>query len=310
MVTGEPIVIAGWRVDTTALQIRQADKVKKLSTRAMAMLEYLACRQGRVVLRQELNAALGAGTEIDDEAIDATFLELREAFGDSARNAKIIETISGTGYRLLGRVTSMSASGVPVSMNPAKLDSSIVGLTAANRSIAVNRLRANEWRLAAFLMILLMIVVAFWLEPWGSRVEPASIEAMKSPLPDKPSIVILPLANPSEDPEQENFVDAMTDDLIKGLSKHPGLFVVARNSILGYKNQKVEIRDVAHTHGVRYVLEGNVRRAGVRLRINVLLIDALSGERIWEETFDGVLDDRARLRDDLIRGIVDQLAPD
>ncbi len=310
MVTGEPIVIAGWLVDTTALQIKQADRVKKLSGSAMAMLEYLACRQGKVVLRQELNEVIGVGTEIGDEAIDATVLELREAFDDSAQNAKIIETISGTGYRLIGRVTSMSANGVPVSTNPKKLESSIVGLTAANRSIAVNRLRANEWRVAAFLMILLMIAVAFWLEPWGRRVEPASIEEMKSPLPDKPSIVILPLSNPSEDPEQENFVDAMTDDLITGLSKHPGLFVIARSSILGYKNQKVEIRDVAHTHGVRYVLEGSVRRAGVRLRINVLLIDALRGDRIWEETFDGVLDDRVRLQDDLTRGIVEQLAPD
>ncbi len=310
MVTGEPIVIAGWLVDTTALQIKQADKVKKLSSSAMAMLEYLACRQGKAVLRQELNEVIGAGTEVSDDAIDATILELREAFGDSARDAKIIETISGKGYRLIGRVTFMATNGVPVATNRKKPDSPIAGLNSVTRSIAVNRLRANEWRLAAFLMILLMIAVAFLMEPWGKWVEPASIEEMKSPLPDKPSIAVLPLSNPSEDLEQEKFIDAMTDELITDLSKHPGLFVVARNSIFGYKNQKVEIRDVAHTHGVRYVLEGSVRRAGVRLRINVLLIDALSGDLIWEETFDGVLDDRVRLQDDLTRGIVEQLVPD
>jgi TolB-like protein/DNA-binding winged helix-turn-helix (wHTH) protein len=309
-VTGEPIVIAGWLVDPTALQIKQADKFNKIDPSAMAVLEYLAGRQGKVVSRQELNEVIWAGTEVDDEAIGATILELRQAFGDSEQDAKIIETISGTGYRLIGRVTFMDANGVPVSTNPRNPDSPNVGLTAATRSAAVNQLRTNEWRMAAFFVILLMIAVAFWLEPWGRRFEPASIAEMKSPLPDKPSIVVLPLSNPSEDPEQENFIDAMTDDLITGLSKHPGLFVIARNSILAYKNQKVEIRDVAHSHGVRYVLEGSVRRAGVRLRINVRLIDALSGDRIWEETFDGVLDDRVRLQDDLSRGIVEQLAPD
>jgi len=308
--TGETIVIAGWLVDTKALQIKQADKIKKIDPRAMAVLGYLADRQGKVVSRQELKETIWVDTEVGDEAIDATILELREAFGDSAQNAKIIETFSGTGYRLIGRVTSMGANGVPVSTNPKKLNLSIDGMSAATRSTAVNQLRANEWRMAAFLMILLMIAVAFLLEPWGRRVEPASIEEMKSPLPDKPSIVVLPLSNPSEDHEQENLVDAITDDLITGLSKHPGLFVIARNSIMVYKNQKVEIRDVAHTHGVRYVLEGSVRRAGVRLRINVRLIDALSGDRIWEETFDGMLDDRVRLQDVLTRGIVEQLAPD
>jgi len=309
-VTGEPIVVAGWLVDPAALQIKQADKVKKIDPIAMTVLEYLAGRQGKVVSRQELIEVIWAGTEVDDETIGATILELRQAFDDSAQNAKIIETISATGYRLNGRVTFMSANGVPVSTNPKKLDSPIDGLTAATRLAGVNRLRANEWRMAAFFVILLMIALAFWLEPWSRRVEPASIAEMKSPLPDEPSIAVLPLSNPGEDPEQENLIDAMTDDLITGLSKHPGLFVIDRNSILVYKNQKVAIRDVAHTHGVRYVLEGSVRRAGVRLRINVRLTDALLGDRIWEETFDGVLDERVRLQDDLNRGIVEQLAPD
>ena len=309
-VTGEPIVVAGWLVDPAALQIKQADKVKKIDPIAMTVLEYLAGRQGKVVSRQELIEVIWAGTEVDDETIGATILELRQAFDDSAQNAKIIETISATGYRLNGRVTFMSANGVPVSTNPKKLDLPIDGLTKAAHLAGIERLRTNEWRMAAFFVILLMIAVAFWLEPWGRRFEPASIAEMKSPLPDKPSIVVLPLSNPGEDPEQGNLIDAMTDDLITGLSKHPGLFVVDRNSILVYKNQKVEIRDVAHTHGVRYVLEGSVRRAGVRLRINVRLIDALIGDRIWEESFDGVLDDRVRLQDDLSRGIVEQLAPE
>lgn len=305
-VTGAPIVIAGWLVDTTAMQIKRADKIEKLDRRVMAMLEYLAFRQGKVVSRQELKEVIWAGTEVGEAAI----LELRRAMGADAQDATIIETVSRTGYRLIGRVTYTGANGISALTNPKQLEVPIVGLSAATRSVAVDRLRANDWRLAAYLMILLMIAVTFWLQPWGSRVEPASIEAMQSPLPDKPSIAILPLVSPSEDPEQEIVVDGMTADLISRLSNLPGLYVVEPNSMFAYKNQQVEIRDVAHSHGVRYVLEGSVRRAGVRLRIDVRLIDALSGDSVWRETLDGVLADKLKLQENLSRGLVEQLAPD
>lgn len=309
-VTGAPIVIAGWLVDTTAMQIKRADKIEKLDRRVMATLEYLAFRQGKVVSRQELKEVIWAGTEVGDAAIEAAILELRRAMGADAQDATIIETVSRTGYRLIGRVTYTGANGISALTNPKQLEVPIVGLSAATRSVAVDRLRANDWRLAAYLMILLMIAVTFWLQPWGSRVEPASIEAMQSPLPDKPSIAILPLVSPSEDPEQEIVVDGMTADLISRLSNLPGLYVVEPNSMFAYKNQQVEIRDVAHSHGVRYVLEGSVRRAGVRLRIDVRLIDALSGDSVWRETLDGVLADKLKLQENLSRGLVEQLAPD
>jgi TolB-like protein/rhodanese-related sulfurtransferase len=156
-------------------------------------------------------------------------------------------------------------------------------------------------------MILLMIAVAFWLEPWGTQVEPASIEQMQLPLPDKPSIAVLPFTNLSADPEQEYYVDGMTEDLIIDLSKLSGLFVVARNSVFVYKNREVRIRDVAEALGVRFVLEGSVRRAGARVRINAQLIDALSGDHVWAETFDGVFDDVFALQDSVTQGIVEQL---
>jgi len=291
------------------MQIKRADKIERLDRRVMAMLEYLAFRQGKIVSRQELKEVIWAGTEVGDAAIEAAILELRRAMGVGAQDTTIIETISKTGYRLIGRVTYTGANGISALTNPSQLELPIDGLRAATRSVAVDRLRASDWRLAAYLMILLMIAVTFWLQPWGSHVEPASIEAMQSPLPDKPSIAILPLVGPSEDPEQDIHVDGMTADLISQLSNLPSLYVVAPNLMFAYKNQEVEIRDVAHTHGVHYVLEGSVRRAGVRLRIKVRLIDALSGDSVWQETFDGVLADKLKLQDDLSRGVIEQLAP-
>jgi adenylate cyclase len=103
-----------------------------------------------------------------------------------------------------------------------------------------------------------------WLKPWISDPDPASAARMALPLPDKPSLAVLPFDNLNDDPEQEYFVDGMTDDLITDLSKHSGLFVIARNSVFTYKGEPVKIQRVAEELGVRYVLEGSVRRAAIR----------------------------------------------
>jgi adenylate cyclase len=110
-------------------------------------------------------------------------------------------------------------------------------------------------------------------------------------LPDKPSIAVLPFTNMSGDPEQEYFADGKTEDLITDLSKLSGLFVIARNSSFSYRGQQVKVGQVAEELGVRYVLEGSIRRAGDQVRINAQLIDAVSGFRLWAEKYDGVLTD-------------------
>lgn len=188
------------------------------------------------------------------------------------------------------------------------IDQTVEAARQSDKATALSRLMFYDWRLAAYFMVLVMIAVAFWLEPWGTQVEPASLEKMELPLPDKPSIAVLPFSNLSADSLQEYFVDGMTEDLIIDLSKLSGLFVVARNSVFVYKNREIEIRRVAEALGVRYVLEGSVRRAGVRVRINAQLIDALSGDHVWTETFDGVLDDVFALQDKVTNDIVGQLA--
>jgi TolB-like protein len=120
---------------------------------------------------------------------------------------------------------------------------------------------------------------------------------MAFPLPDKPSIAVLPFTNMSDDPKQEYFADGMTEDLITDLSKISGLFVIARNSSFAYKGQQVKVRQVAEALGVRYVLEGSVRRAGDQVRINAQLIDATSGGHLWAERYDGSLGDIFSLQD-------------
>ena len=165
-----------------------------------------------------------------------------------------------------------------------------------------------EWRSAAMFMVILMTAVVLWFEPWSERqVEPASLERMASPLPDKPSIAVMPFVNLSDDESQENFVDGMTADLIIDMSGMSALFVVARDSVFEYKGSEYRVRDVAENLSVGYVLEGDVRRAGVRLRVEVQLIDVLSGDYVWAETFDGVLDDVNALRARIAQGVLEQL---
>jgi TolB-like protein/rhodanese-related sulfurtransferase/Flp pilus assembly protein TadD len=138
--------------------------------------------------------------------------------------------------------------------------------------------------------------------------QPATLERMAFPLPDKPSIVVLPFDNMSGVEEQEYFVDGITEDLTTDLSKLPGLFVIARNSAFTYKGRPVSHKRVAEELGVQYIVEGSVRRDGDQIRINAQVIDALSGHHVWAERYDGSLKDVFALQDNVVAQIVSALA--
>jgi adenylate cyclase len=168
----------------------------------------------------------------------------------------------------------------------------------------------RQWRTIAAVVFLLSVALGAvaWLRPWEPKIEAASAERMSLPLPDKPSIAVLPLANMSNDPNQDYFAHGITDDLITELSKVSGLFVIARNTSFTYKDKAVKIAQVAEDLGVRYVLEGSVQRSGDRIRINAQLIDALNGGYVWADRFDGSLADIFVLQDKVTNTIADALA--
>ena len=129
------------------------------------------------------------------------------------------------------------------------------------------------------------------------------------PLPDKPSIAVLPFANMSGDPEQEYFADGMVEEIITALSRIRWLFVIARNSSFTYKGQAVDVKQVGRELGVRYVLEGSVRKAGQRVRITGQLIDAQSGTHLWADRFDGSLEDIFELQDRVAISVAGVIEP-
>jgi adenylate cyclase len=160
---------------------------------------------------------------------------------------------------------------------------------------------------AAAVLAIAVIGIMVW-QPWAPDVEPASVERMAFPLPDRPSIAVLPFVNMSDGSEQEYFADGMTEDLITDLSKVSDLFVIARNSTFVYKGRSVPVRQVSEDLGVRYVLEGSVRRAGDTVRINAQLIDATTGGHLWAERYDGNVTDIFAVQDRFVREIVGALA--
>src|SRR5262249_7866182 len=130
-----------------------------------------------------------------------------------------------------------------------------------------------------------------------------------TPVADKPSLAVLPFQNMSGDPEQEYFADGIVDEIITALSRFGWLFVIARNSSFTYKGRAVDVKQVGRELGVRYVLEGSVRKSGSRVRITGQLIDATSGAHLWADRFEGMLEDIFELQDEVTASVVGQIAP-
>lgn len=151
-------------------------------------------------------------------------------------------------------------------------------------------------------------------QPIGSgAVEPIASQAAELPsallLSDKPSITVLPFQNLSGDPEQEYFADGVVEDVIAALSRIRWLFVIARNSSFAFKGRTVDVKDVSRELGVRYVLEGSLRKSGNKVRITGQLIDATTGAHLWAERFEGSLDDIFELQDRIAESVVGAIAP-
>jgi adenylate cyclase len=179
------------------------------------------------------------------------------------------------------------------------------------KKVTDERRPAPSWQRAALAVVIALVVVAGGVAIWKSYrpstsppMEVASVEKMAFPLPDKPSIAVLPFDNLSGDPEQEYFSDGLTDEIITALSSVPKLFVIARNSTFTYKGKPVKVQQVSEDLGVRYVLEGSVRKAGDKIRISAQLIDALNGHHLWAKRYDRNLSDIFAVQDELTKEII------
>jgi len=246
-------------------------------------------------------------------------------YGDGVNVAARVEglaegggiSISGTAYDQLGKKLPLGyeylgEQSVKNIEKPVRVYRVLIEAEAVGKVIGEKRAKPMLWRwatVAATIAILAAGVLAIWnfylRHPY---VEAADPNKMAFPLPEEPSIAVLPITNMSGDKDQESFADGITEDIITDLSKVSGLFVVARNSTFVYKGKAVKIREIAQDLGVRNILEGSVRRSGDRIRINVQLIDALKGRHIWAERYDRQRKDALAVSDDVAQRVVSELA--
>ena len=149
-----------------------------------------------------------------------------------------------------------------------------------------------------------------WRWPVGGEKDPALVTRSEPlPLPDKPSIAVLPFDNMSGDPEQEYLADGLTEDVITELSRFEELFVIARNTSFTYKGRQVDVKDVADELGVRFILEGSLRKAGQKVRVSAQLINGRHGNHIWAERYEGALEDIFALQEQVTSRVVSSVAP-
>jgi len=201
------------------------------------------------------------------------------------------------GYRFLG------AHSVKNIAEPVRVYRVLPGPDGSGRTIGRIWSRLGFWqRVAVVLAVALVLVGGLAVKQYLGRSGPSL------PLPDKPSIAVLPFENMTGDPGQQYFADGFTEQIISSLSKIPSLFVISRKSSFSYKGKEVKVQQVSRELGVRYVLEGSIQKSGDRLRINAQLIDAVSGKHLWSEHYDRDLKDIFGLQDEVILRITSALS--
>jgi len=212
------------------------------------------------------------------------------------------------GYKYLGEQTVKNIA------LPVRVYKVLMEPEEAGKVIGEKKAKPRQWQMAIMGLVIGVIVVVAVIVIWKfytpptPKMEVASKEKMAFPLPDKPSIAVLPFVNVSGDPKEDYFSDGLTEQIITSLSKFPRLFVIARNSTFVYKGKPLKIQKVAEDLGVRYVLEGSVQKSGNRVRITAQLIDALTGRHVWSEHYDRELKDIFAFQDEITIKIMNSMS--
>jgi len=279
--------LADWYVDTATNRLCRADIEVKLESKVMAVLHYLAQHKGELVTREALEQAIWSNSVVGYDALTSCIAKLRKVLEDDPRQPRYIETISKKGYRLIGEISSTAP----------KAKTSAVPTTDGFAW------RTLGWGTGASLLLLglILITVLYLLVINGDK-------ALETQARNLPSIVVLPFANLSDESEHDYFSDGITVDITTALSKLSGLFVISPSSASGYRETPVNIKQVAGSLGVRYVVEGSVRRTGDRLRVNIHLVDANSDIYLWSEKYDRELQNVFAVQDDITTNIINALS--
>jgi adenylate cyclase len=261
-----------FRLDTQDNLLFRETEPLTLGRRALALLRALVERPGALVSKDALIEAAWPGQAVEESNLTVQIAALRKIFAEVPGGDRWIETMPRRGYRFVGPVVAEKPADVlPPAPRPG----------AAPPPLPMPR----------------------------DRVADAAATAAALTLPDKPSLAVLPFQNMSGDPDQEYFADGMVEDIITELSRFRALFVIARTSTFTYKDKAVDVRQIARELGVRYVLEGSVRKGPNNVRVTAQLIDAISGAHLWAERYDRASSDIFAMQDEITASVAAVIEP-
>jgi TolB-like protein/DNA-binding winged helix-turn-helix (wHTH) protein len=266
-----------------------------IGSRAIDILGVLIEQAGEVVSKDEIIAPVWPGTIVEDSNLTVQISALRRVLDRGQPNGSCIQTVPGRGYRFAARVTRSGTDPSPEAGGNGE-DRGAGAPPGSNLPTAA-RTRFRPWHKIAVLFVVLAVSgsLAAWI--WDHR---RSVSTDTRP---RFSMVVLPFANLGADPGQEQLVDAITSDLTTELSRIGHGFVISRNTAFTFHNRSVETKQIGRELGVRYVVEGGVRRLGNRVRVDAQLVDAETDALLWAQQFDGDVGDLFALEDDIARRI-------
>jgi len=312
--TGEIFQFEDFELDRGTYKLLRAGHPVRLQRLPLELLCLLVESRGRLVTREEIIERIwGKGVFVDSEnSINTAVRKIRRALNDDAGEPRFVVTVPAKGYRFVAAVslpTGETSGHLP--QNPSNGDELGTAELPADTDDAVARIGDEKssaskkyWRnLLLSAGLVLMVAATVVAAHLGLR--PPASPAL--PLPDRPSIAVLPFTNMSGDPQQEYFSDGITDDLITALSRLPDLLVIARTSTFTYKGKAAKVQEVSRELGVKYILEGSIHKAGDQVRITAQLVNATTGADLWAQRYDRPMRDIFSLQDEIVQRIVTTL---
>jgi len=282
-----PFLFEDYRLDADRRELKRGSELIPVGPKVFDLLLFLVRNREQVVTRDDLLKAVWEGRIVSESTLTSHVNAVRKAIGDTGKEQRLIRTVSRRGLRFVGEITEEELPARSPGTDPAT-------------DVGVQRVKNIQEEIRAF-----------EVDGPTETQEAAPFLAAESPPPvlDRPSIAVLPFQNMSGDVEQEYFADGMAEDIITALSRFKALFVIARNSSFTYKARAADVKQVGRELGVRYVLEGSVRKVSNRVRITGQLVDAATGAHIWADRFDGELGDIFDLQDRVTESVVGAIAP-
>jgi TolB-like protein/DNA-binding winged helix-turn-helix (wHTH) protein len=298
-----------FELDPRAYELRRADRSVKLERIPMELLLLLVESRGQLVTREQIIERIwGRDVFLDaDTSINSAIRKIRQVLKDDPEHPKFIQTVTGRGYRFIGGVTDVvpltlvtpgqAPVGPTQGLQSAGDLASPAGTITQVRRLAVRfHGKAAQAAVATVVFLLFLGAIGYWSSQRRSRLRPQF-----------KTIAVLPLQNYSGDPQQEYFVDGMTDSVIADLGKIKDLRVISRTSVTPYKNSRKSMREIASDLHADAVIEGSVARSADRVRITVQLIDAARDQHLWSESYEREMKDVFALQSQVAQAIAEQV---